>query len=239
MNIGIIGGLGPLATAYLMELVINMTKADSDQEHIPMVIYNQPGIPDRTAYILDNTKPNPVPEIVKAGNELKKLGIDTMAMPCITAHYFHSEIEEGIKDVKLINMISCTARYLYEKGVKCVGLTATTGTVKSGLFQRVMEEHGLKVILPDSDDQEKIMDIIYKNVKAGKKVNIEKFYGVSSDLREAGAEVIILGCTELSLIKRDYALPGGYIDAMEVLSREIILAAGKEVRPECSELITK
>lgn len=239
MNIGIIGGLGPLATAYLMELVINMTQAECDQDHIPMLIYNCPQIPDRTAYILDNTKENPVPFIIQAGKEMKKIGIDIMAMPCITAHYFHKEIEEGIGAVRLINMISCTAKYLAEQGIRCVGLTATDGTVRSGLFQKVMEQEGLTVIVPESDSQQKIMDIIYKNVKAGKKVNMESFYGVSSELREKGAEVIILGCTELSLIKRDYNLQSGYIDAMEVLAREIILSAGKTPRSEYDTLITK
>ena len=83
------------------------------------------------------------------------------------------------------------------------------------------------------------MDIIYKNVKASKKINIENFYSVSGELREKGAEVIILGCTELSLVKREYGLWTGYIDAMEVLAREIILAAGKYLRPEYESLITR
>ncbi len=239
MNIGIIGGLGPLATAYLMELVINMTQAERDQEHIPMLVYNYPQVPDRTAYILDHSKENPVPYIIQAGKEMKKLHIDVMAMPCITAHYFHDEIEKGIGDVRLINMISCTAKYLAEQGVHSVGLTATDGTVQCGLFQRVMEQEGLQVLTPEAESQQKIMDIIYKNVKAGKPVDMESFYSVSSELRMRGAQVIILGCTELSLIKRENHLRAGYIDAMEVLAREIILAAGKELRPEYECLITK
>ena len=239
MDIGIIGGLGPLATAYLMELVINMTDAKKDQDHIPMLINNCPQIPDRTEYILDNTKENPVPYIIKAGQEMKKLGVKTMAMPCITAHYFHEEIEQGIGDIRLINMIKSTASYLSERGIKTAGLTATDGTIKCGLFQKIMEEAGINVIVPEKDSQKKIMDIIYKNVKAGKKINIENFYSVSGELREKGAEVIILGCTELSLVKREYGLWTGYIDAMEVLAREIILAAGKDLRSEYESLITR
>lgn len=232
MNIGIIGGLGPMATAYLMELVIQMTPADCDQEHIPMLIYNIPQVPDRTAYILDRTKENPVPAIIQAGKEMKKLGIDTMAMPCITAHYFHQEIEEGIGDIRLINMVSCTAAALSRRKISCAGITATDGTITSGLFQQALEKEHIRSVVPEPASQKIIMDIIYQNVKSGKPIDIEGFYSVSRELRQKGAEAIILGCTELSLIKREFPLANGYIDAMEVLAGEIIRAAGKIPRVE-------
>lgn len=238
MNIGIIGGLGPMATAYLMELVINMTEAESDQEHIPMLIYNCPQIPDRTAYILDRQKENPVPQIVAAGKEMKKLGIQTMAMPCITAHYFYQEIASGIGGIQLINMISAVARYLERRGIRRIGLMATDGTIQSGIFQKTLEEAGISVCVPQAGSQCKVMDIIYHNVKAGKPVDMDRFAQVSKELWEAGAEVIILGCTELSLIKKEHTLAPGYLDAMEVLAREIVLSAGKSVRPEYNSLIT-
>ena len=94
MSLGIIGGLGPMATAYFMELLINMTDAKCDQDHLEMIIYNCPSIPDRTAYILGKSNANPVVPIIKIGKKLKEQNVDCISIPCITAHYFHDEIEE-------------------------------------------------------------------------------------------------------------------------------------------------
>ncbi len=94
MRLGIIGGLGPMATAYFMELLINMTDAKCDQDHLEMIIYNCPSIPDRTAYILGKSNANPVVPIIKIGKKLKEQNVDCISIPCITAHYFHDEIEE-------------------------------------------------------------------------------------------------------------------------------------------------
>ena len=93
ITLGVIGGLGPIATAHFMELITVMTRADTDQAHLPMIIYSAPYIPDRTAYILDNTKESPLPGILSVGQALEAQGVGCSAIPCITAHYFHNEIE--------------------------------------------------------------------------------------------------------------------------------------------------
>ena len=87
-TLGVIGGLGPIATAHFLELVINMTDARCDQEHLDMIIYNTPSTPDRTAYILDNTRENPLPQMLDFGKRLAGQGADCIAIPCCTAHYF-------------------------------------------------------------------------------------------------------------------------------------------------------
>ncbi len=236
-RLGVIGGLGPIATAYFYELIIKMTNASVDQEHIEMLIYSKPSIPDRTEYILGKSTANPVHPIVGVGNMLAEMGADNIAIPCITAHYFHDILSQGIK-VPIIHAIKETARYLKDRGVGCAGIMATEGTIHSGIFQKELEECGITTTLPNSLSQQAVSELIYKNVKANQPVEYDKFERVSKQLREDGAEVIILGCTELSLIKRDFDIGPGYLDAMEVLAMRSIMLSEAKLKKEYNALIT-
>ena len=89
MKLGVIGGLGPLATAYYYELLTKMSDVSCDQEHLEIYIHSCPQIPDRTAYILDHTQDNPVGAMIQVAKGLQEQGVDYIAIPCITAHYFH------------------------------------------------------------------------------------------------------------------------------------------------------
>jgi len=238
MRLGVIGGLGPIATAYFMELVIKMTDAHCDQEHLEMVIYNCPSIPDRTDYILGKGKDNPVTQIVNIGKKLEKQEVDYIAIPCITSYYFHEILTKKIK-VPIIHILKETALHLKENGIKKVGITATDGTITSKIFQKELTALGIDFVLPSKNAQQDIMDLIYKNVKAGLPVEIDKFLKVYQELRENGAEVIILGCTELSLIKRDYLIGAGYLDALEVLAKASILLCQGLLKSQYRYLITK
>lgn len=237
MRLGIIGGLGPMATAYFMELIINMTDAHCDQDHLEMIIYNFPSIPDRTSFILGESSDNPVVPMTKIGKQLEAQKADNIAIPCITSHYFYESLAENIK-VPIINIIKETVLYLKKKGIKRAGIAATDGTISTNLFQKELEAEGIDYVLPSDINQKYIMDLIYKNIKAGLPPELAKFKSVSEELRENGAEVIILGCTELSLIKRDYEIGGGYLDAMEVLARSSILSCHGSLKKEYEDLIT-
>ena len=238
MRLGVIGGLGPIATAYFLELVIKMTDAHCDQEHLEMVIYNCPSIPDRTSYILGKSKDNPVIPMVHIGKQLVKQGADYIAIPCITAHCFHETLTKAIK-VPIIHIVKETVLHLKENGVKKVGITATDGTINSRLFQKELIALGVDFVLPSKKAQQDIMDLIYKNIKAGLPAELDKFLKISQELRGNGAEVIILGCTELSLIKRDYSIGAGYIDAMEVLAKASILSCQGLLKRQYEYLITE
>lgn len=230
--------MGPIATAYFYELIIKMTNAKLDQEHIEMLIYSKPTIPDRTAYILGKSKDNPVFPMIEIGKALVDLGVDYIAIPCITAHYFHDTLSGGI-DVPIIHIIKETAQHLKDHGVQCAGIMATEGTINSNLFQVELANAGIKALIPSKQKQEIITDLIYKNIKANQPIDINKFAAASLELRNNGAEVIILGCTELSLIKRDYDIGPGFIDAMEVLAMRSILLCEADLKAEYHSLITK
>ena len=146
MRLGVIGGLGPMATAYYLELMIRMTDAGRDQEHPEIIVLNIPTIPDRTAYILGRSDESPLEPMVELGKQLKSLGATVLATPCITAHYFHEMLQDGI-GLPLIHGIRCTAQTLFDAGVRKVGLMATDGTVQSGIFQRQVEELGMELVV--------------------------------------------------------------------------------------------
>lgn len=232
--LGIIGGLGPMATAYFLQLITQMTDAYIDQGHIEILIHSKPQVPDRTSYILNNSEPNPVPDMIEIGKNLAEQGADILAIPCITAHYFHKEMEDAI-GIPIINAIEETADYLKQRGIAKVGLMATDGTIESGIFQDVLERQGIEVIIPSKENQRKVMYLIYENVKAGKELELSVFEEISKELLEKGVEVILLGCTELSLLKRDYKLEPICLDIMEILARKAVLTC-KKLRAEYDEL---
>lgn len=234
-RLGIIGGLGPMATAYFLRLIVEMTDAAADQEHIEILLHSKPQIPDRTKFILGKSSENPMPYFLEIGKNLAAQGAQVIAIPCITAHFFQKQLEEI--GAYIINAVEETALYLKSEGITRVGIMATEGTVKSKLFQTAFEGYGITCIVPDTAMQEKVMHIIYNNVKAGLPVDMYIFEQVSEELCNNGAEVILLGCTELSMIKRDHEIGKGYLDVMEVLARKSVLLCGK-LKPEYEHLIT-
>ena len=237
-TLGVIGGLGPLATAHFMELIIHMTDVETDQQHLPMIVYNMPTIPDRTAYILDNTKEDPLPRMLEIGRALTRQQVSCIAIPCITAHYFLEELKAGIS-APLVDGVAATALHLKENGIRKVGIMATDGTVSSGIFHRELLALDLTPIVPGEKAQKDVMHLIFNNVKAGKPAEMDRFFAAAEDLRRQGAEAIILGCTELSLIKRDCHIGPGFVDAMEVLAKQSVLSCDKPVKKEYDCLITR
>ncbi len=235
-TLGIIGGLGPMATAYLLQLIIEMTDAKTDQEHLDVIVFDRPGVPDRTAHILDPAKPSPLPSMRETARTLEKLGAGVLCAPCVTSHYFYRELQ-GSVSIPFLNMVAETAEELKAAGKKRPGIMATTGTVSTGLFQSVFSELGLEAGLPAPEGQKLVMSLIYDDIKAGKPADPEKFRKVSEELYGSGCDCIVLGCTELSLIKKSAGLGRGYLDALEVLAKRAVQACGGPLKKEYEALI--
>lgn len=236
-KLGIIGGLGPMATTYFLYLLTQMSLAEKDQEHMEILMHSKPSIPDRTRYILGLSLENPAPEMIKIGQELKSMGAELLAIPCITAHYFHDELEQET-GLKVVHAVKETGKYLQDAGIERVGILATDGTVKSRLFENVLSQYGITTVNPGEKSQRMVMDLIYRQIKSGEKGNLDQFTQVGEELFHAGAQVNLLGCTELSLLKRDYSLPAGFLDVLEVLAGCAVQECGRfDMRYR--ELITK
>lgn len=235
--LGVIGGLGPLATAHFLELTTRMTDAAAEQQNLDMIVYNFPSIPDRTGYILGSNLKSPLPGLLWAGRCLAQQGVDAIAIPCVTAHFFYQELCDGIR-TPIIHGVRETARHLKAHGVSAAGIMATDGTIISGLFSRALSDEGIRPVIPSKKRQADVMRLIYDDIKAGNPPDMDTFYAVSEELRQKGAETVILGCTELSLVKRDHPLGPGYLDSMEVLAAESLLRCGKPIKQQYQNLIT-
>ena len=236
-RLGIIGGLGPMATAYFLRMIVEMTDAETDQEHIEVLLHSRPQIPDRTRYILGLSNESPMPHFQEIGMQLVKHGAEVIVIPCITAHFFRDALEKAI-ECPIIHPIEATGYYLQNEGIKRVGVMATDGTMQSQLFQSILKKYGISCVEPGTEGQDAVMHLIYENVKKGLPIDMNKFEAVSKELFEKGAQVILLGCTELSMAKRDHHLGPGYLDVMEVLARQAVITCGT-IKPEYEHLITE
>lgn len=237
-TLGVIGGLGPMATAYFMELITAMTDAPCDQEHLPMLVASAPYIPDRTAHILDSSAPDPTPVMEQVGRNLLNAGAQILAIPCITAHHFLPRLESALQ-AAFVNGVERTVLHLKEHGVEKVGILATDGTVCSRLLHEALEKEGLCPVVPSESAQKDVMHLVYRNIKAGKPAEMDRFYNAAESLMNQGAQVSILGCTELPLLKKVRPLGPGFIDTLEVLAQQSILACGGKLKQEYLHLITK
>ena len=230
-TIGIIGGMGPLATADLFQKIIQNTCANCDQEHLRILIDNNTEIPDRTHAILHRGN-DPVPQLTHSARSLQQMGADLLVMPCNTAHFFHSSVQEAVT-IPVLHMIELTCRALQKKGIKKAGLLATDGTIQSGIYQPYFAASGIELIMPDVNGQKAIMDMIYCGVKAGvTEYDTTHVRTAMEALLLQGAQTLILGCTELPLAMKLYGLSYPCCDPTLELARGAIEAAGGVCLPE-------
>ena len=229
-TLGIIGGMGPLATQYFYKKIIELTDASCDQEHVDLIILNHASMPDRTQLILSSRTDELYEALLYDAKKLESLSVAAIAIPCNTSHLLVDRLQEQIS-VPIINMIKETVRDL-SKDIECVGILATDGTIKSGLYQQSCLEVGIKPYVPSPEKQKLVMKIIYDGIKAGNEIDYNDIIKIEGELSANGCQAAIMACTELSCFKDMYNLPNYYIDAMEVLAKRSIEACGKRVKRE-------
>ena len=229
--LGVLGGMGPQATNTFYQRLIDRTQAESDQEHLQVLIWSDAKIPDRTAGILGGPEEaEKVYQALLAGAKLLEgAGCTVLAIPCNTSHYFADRLQQAL-NIPLIHMIRETVAAIGAMGKKTVGILATDGTVRTGIYQTELTAAGLTPVVPPQQLQQVVMSIIYDEIKKGETGSREKFGEVDAWLRQAGCDCAILGCTELSVFRSLHSLPPFYIDAMEVLAEQAILRCGKQLR---------
>lgn len=215
-----------MATALFMKMVVEMTDAKGDQDHIEMIVYHCPQIPDRTDYILGKSKQSPVPELIRIGRRLTEEGAELIAIPCVTAGCFYGELTAGI-ETPIIDVYKEIIGCLEQKNISRVGLMATSGTIAGGVFQKICAEAGYRLLLPDEDAQADIMHIIYRNVKANRPVERERFHRAGQRMWDAGAEIILLGCTELSVAGEECGVGTDYLDVMRLMAKSAVERCGR------------
>mgnify|MGYP000885567800 CR=1 FL=1 len=220
--LGIAGGMGPAATIQFMHLVVSLTPAKCDQDHIRMLVDMNPAIPDRTAAILGQG-PSPVPELLKSSQLLEQAGATFLVFPCNTAHYFVPQVQPQLS-IPILNMIEETAGYVKARGIKKIALLATDGTVQTGIYQQALNKADLSCLIPDEVAQQAVMKTIY-DIKAGCELEMAKqtFAPAINWSQSQGVEAVIAGCTELSLILTGDTYQGlKVVDAMKVVAYKVL-----------------
>jgi aspartate racemase len=222
--LGIFGGMGPEATADLYRQILEITPATKDQEHIPALIFSNPQVPDRLASIADGGE-NIKPYLSFSLKKLEAAGASFIAIPCNTVHYFYDYMQEVV-NIPIINMIRETAAEVAGKypEVKMVGLLATTGTIESGLYNKELEAAGYEVITPhDSIEINMVMKAVWGiKAKSDPGVNEDLLAIAGQHLADRGAEVIVLGCTEIPLAYNPARVDLPVVNATLVLAQRAV-----------------
>jgi aspartate racemase len=227
-TVGIIGGMGPDATVDLFQKIIRATPAVKDQDHLRILIDNNPAIPDRTRAILYDGE-SPVSALTATAKNLEMAGADFLVMPCNTAHYYHNLLSKAVQ-IPLLHMMEETTRRIREEypRVQKVGVMATDGTIQSRLYHRSLEGAGFTVLVPDGVHQRILMEAIYgpDGIKAGQRmapaVRVQR---VAGHLIEAGCDLLVAGCTEIPLVLSDGDCAVPVLDATWILAEAAVRMA--------------
>lgn len=195
--IGVLGGMGPMATIDFVGKVISLTPARCDQEHLPLIIHSIPQIPDRTAFLTEQAD-SPLPAMKQAVATLAGAGVGAIVIPCNTAHYWYESLSND-SPVPILHIARSCAETLAKSGVSTVGLMATNGTLQAGFYAQTLNDYGISLRLPDEELQQRIMEGIYQ-VKAGQtELGGRLLESCLQQLLNQGVEQVILACTEIPL----------------------------------------
>ncbi|MFF4357622.1 aspartate/glutamate racemase family protein [Streptomyces sp. NPDC001604] len=225
--IGILGGMGPAATADFYAKLVATTPGTSDQDHLRTVIWSDPTIPDRTEALLGGG-PDPTPWLLDGSRVLREAGATVIAIPCNTAHAFVPRIADQV-GLPIVHMIGEVARHLtaLSPRIRTAGLLATTGTVRAELYQEWLDRSGIRLVLPDADSQDHEVMAAIHAVKAGIRDDrtTELLTRAARRLTEQGAQAVVAGCTEIPLGLPADAVDVPLVDPALVLAQALVRRA--------------
>jgi aspartate racemase len=232
-TIGVLGGMGPAATADFYQKIIRATPAKEDQDHLKVLIFSNPQVPDRTAAIRGEG-PDPLPVLIASAKILVQGGADLITIPCVTAHHYYDALQQTVP-VSILHLIgeTVTAVSAENPRVRRLGLLATTGTLQSRLFERYFEPRGFTLVTPEPEIQAScVMEAIYA-VKRGDPSGAagRLIRQAAQHLLERGAEAILAGCTEIPLILQDGDVSVPVIDPTWILAQAAVRHALAEEFP--------
>lgn len=225
--IGILGGMGPAATADFYAKLVSMTPGRTDQEHLRTVIWSDPTVPDRTEALLGNG-PDPTPSLLNGSRVLRAAGATVIAIPCNTAHAFVPRIADHV-GLPIVHMIGEVAGHLagVRPRIRRAGLLATTGTVRACLYQDWLARVGIDLVLPGQLTQDTEVMAAIRAVKAKEAGDAAsaQLARAAQELTGKGAQAIIAGCTEIPLGLPPSAVPVLFVDPAVVLARALVRRA--------------
>jgi aspartate racemase len=224
-KLGVIGGMGPLATVKFYDKVVLNTDAHNDNEHIDLVVLNHSTMPDRTRCIIEKKDLEFLNVIKKDLEILDNIGVDVVAIPCNTSHYFYDGFSK-YTNLKIINMIEETILEIKRRGVKQVAVFGTIGTLNSKVYDKYAQKYGIEVKELSDEDKNSVMDIIYK-IKETNNLENKEFIEILNKYCDKDT-IGIIACTELSLL--DICKSINTIDALDVLVNKSIELSGAKIK---------
>jgi aspartate racemase len=221
--IGVIGGMGPEATVDFMHRLVARTPARDDADHLHVLVDNNPKIPSRIAALIEGTGEDPAPVLCGMAKGLQAQGADFLVMPCNTAHYYLPAIARSVT-IPVLDMVELAIQKLAKP--QRVGMLASPAVRKVGLYQARMEQAGLQALFPEAQDEQALLGII-KAVKAGRldDNHREAYSKIAGKLLDAGADALLVACTEFSVIGPPAGVAAPVVDALDVLVESTIATA--------------
>lgn len=231
---GILGGMGPEATVDLMARIVKFTDAQDDIDHVHCLVDQNPHVPSRIKYLLENGEVSPGPCLAEMARKLEKIGADFLCIPCNTAHNWYAEVCAAV-DLPVLNMVSlasgnAASQLNFDKsGKKRVGILASPAVRMTGLYEAPLRDNGLVPLYADEEYEKKLLSII-RAIKSGDSGSAiqERFSEVIRHFEKKGADALIIACTELGVLKADTQLCA--IDAADALAREIVIRSGAKLK---------
>jgi len=229
-TLGVLGGMGPLASQLFYKMMIEKTAAAKDQEHINMIILNHATMPDRTEAIFSENAKQVYDLLFEDCKMLEHAKCKAIVGICNTAHYFLHQYED-LLEIPILSMIRETAAEMGRlfKG-ESVAVLATDGTIKTELYQAALKEEGVIPYLPSPQTQRLVMRLIYDCVKSGASTDMAALESIDDELKANGCMAALTACTELSVIKAEERLDTFYADPMEILAEKAIVFMGKSLK---------
>lgn len=223
--LGIIGGMGPMASAVFYDMISSKTDASCDQENLDLILLSHAGMPDRTRAILskDEAQIEAVrSKLLADAMFLQNAGCTAIAVTCNTAHYFVNMIEDEL-DIPFIHLIRETAEAVASRiGAKKVAVLATDGTIETRLYQDELSKRGVIAFTPKAEVQALVMHEIYECIKSGKPADEEIWQKIEEYVKAEGCEAAVLACTELSVVRKELSLGSFYFDPMDIMAESCL-----------------
>lgn len=224
--LGVLGGMGPAASARFYTMLTEFTKAERDGDHMEILLHSLPAIPDRTDFILGKSEASPLPFIRKAILKLGSCGAEIIAIPCNTAEFFYEELAKSCP-LPILRTAYTACRFAHTKGVKKLGILATEGSVHAKIYEKHLLSFGISFSLPSEKTQKAINTLIYSRIKKAIPSESDILDFAACELCKNGCDAAVLGCTELSLAPHN--IQDFYIDSLSVLAAESVKACGYEL----------
>jgi aspartate racemase len=229
--VGVLGGLGPEATVELYAQIVRRTRARREQDHLRILIDNNPKVPPRMPAIF-GTGESCLPELVRSARALRRAGADFIVIPCVTVHYFHAALQKRTP-IPILNLIEVTVARVSSRHRRArrVGVMATTGAIHAQLFDKAVADAGMELLVPSEAMQQHMMTAVAEIKANGGTAKARAMVRrVADSLLDSGAQVVVAGCTELPLVLKEDDLPVPVVDPIAVLAESAIRFAGGQLR---------